>query len=149
MPSLINGVEWAAFKQSQANIWDTFGLRTMTWVRRTKNVGRFNEGDFTSTTETLRFIAHHNILRTWPIDYNTESGELDRQTVQVYIFKQYLADLGFIDGNGKFIYNRDIDRFIIDGETYEPEGDTPAAQAGIEDLWFTMVLKRDNKPTSG
>jgi hypothetical protein len=127
--------------------WDTFGHKEVQWVRRVEVHDQWNEGEFTTEIINLRTLPNYNVVRTWPIDMNTETGELDRQTIQLYFHKPYLENLGFINANGAFAYDSGHDRFILDGITYEPEGDTPASTARDEDQWITIILKREEKAT--
>src|SRR5699024_7697627 len=89
----------------------------------------------------------YNYMRTWPITLHTETGELDKQSVQVFVNKQYLAANGHINTAGAFDYNPAMDRFIIDGLVYKAVGDTAVAQAGSSDILISFILKREETPT--
>jgi hypothetical protein len=86
-------------------------------------------------------------MRSWPITFQTETGGLDRQSVQILINKDYLRELGYINGNGFFEYDPVLDVFIIDGLKHVPFGDTPASQIQDDDVFITLILKRDESPT--
>jgi hypothetical protein len=96
----------------------------------------------------LLALLNYNYLRSWPITVKTETGDLDRQSVQVLFNRQYLDELGYINADGYFQYDPAHDYFIIDGLRHIAMGDTMASQAGDTDILFTIILKRDDTPTS-
>ena len=144
---LISDAEWALFRQSMRDAHDTFAQKPITWVRYEEAIDQFEEGNWTKTSVELKGLCNYNVLRTWPINYTTETGEYERQTIQIYLYKQYLADSGYIHDEGYFIYNPTTDRFIIDGLEYRPSGDTPVSQADAEDQWITIILQREETST--
>lgn len=94
----------------------------------------------------LMALCNFNYARTWPVSQDSESGKLDRQSIQVYFSIDQLSQLGYVNTNGNFDYDPGMDRFIINGIPYRNEGDTPASQIPDSQLVFTMVLRPD--PTS-
>ena len=54
-----------------------------------------------------------------------------------------LETLGYINSEGYWQLNWSEDRFVINGITYKPSGDTQVAQAKDEALCFIIILKRD------
>lgn len=148
MPQLISDAEFAEFKSLMKDAHDTFNTKVITWYRKTTKTNRFGEdvlGHYTLVP--LNVLLNYNYMRTWPITLTTETGELDKQTVQVMINKQYLTELGYIRSEGRFDYNPDVDRFDIDGLVYKAFGDTPVSQTGGDDILITIILKREETQT--
>lgn len=94
------------------------------------------------TTYTITGILNYNYMRTWPISNITGGGERDNQSVQLFLNKQILGDLGLLSINNNFNYNPDYDRFIIDGIPYKAMGDTSASQIAEDDINFLVILER-------
>lgn len=149
MSELISQPEWAEYKSLMLDAHDTFNQKTITWLRRQVQIQRFGEDpqDNGFVPIQLKVLLNYNYRRTWPISLTTETGELDKQSVQVYVNKQYLETLGFINDAGAFNYNPDVDRFIIDGLVWKPVGDTSAAQANSQDILISFILKREETIT--
>lgn len=147
---LITDAQWKNFQDLiGSDAHDTFFQKVITWKRTLSTLDRFSEDNKDGTTGeiNLTVLLNYNYMRTWPITFASESGELDRQSIQMLISKSYLEELGYINTNGYFEYNPDLDRFIIDGLVHKPMGDTPISQASDGDLLFGIILKREETPT--
>jgi hypothetical protein len=73
----------------------------------------------------------------------TISGELDDENLSILISKSYIEQIGYLTPEGYWDFNWEQDRFVINGITYKPSGDTQTAQAKDEVLVFMIILKRD------
>jgi len=141
MSQLVTDAQFEMFKGLMASAADTFAQQTITWRRRTSTLQRFKEDDTNKTADVeLKCLCNYNYLRSWPITNNKESGEINAQSVQVLFGKQYLKDLGYLDNDGKFIYNQDYDRFILDGTIRKPVGDTGVSQVFDEAVWVSVIM---------
>ena len=87
-------------------------------------------------------------MRTWPIDQPSIAGEVDRQSIQLFFNKEILNDLGYLSVYGNLAYNPDYDRFRLDGILYRPSGDTAAAQNMLSDIFFLLILQREETETT-
>lgn len=123
--------------------------KTVIWRRFVYGVDRYMEDGENDNKQDipLNVLLNYNYFRTWPITYTTESGELDRQSVQVLINKTYLNTLGYITPDGNFDFNPDKDTFFIDGKPHRVMGDSAAAQASDTDLLVTFIVKREELAT--
>lgn len=145
---LLSGGDWAAFENLIKNAHDTFNTKIITWIRYPSQLNRYGEDPVSTPTITpLKVLINYNYMRTWPITFTTESGELDRQSLQLLINKDYLRDLGYLNADGYFDYDEANDRFGIDGMVHKAFGDTPISQSKTDDLLFSIVVKREETPT--
>lgn len=137
------GNAWNVFRSAMRDAHATFSQKTIEWVRQEVRIDRYGE-DMPNSTETvlLQVLVDYNWRRTWPVTMATEMGDQDEQTCMIYFNKEYLSSLGYLNAEGYFLYNPDIDRFIIDGLTYKPFGDTAAAQMYTEDVHILIIVKR-------
>lgn len=124
---------------------DTFFQKVITWMRTHSEMDRWgeNSSDNNPTPTDLLVLINWNYMRTWPTIFSTESGNIDRQTCQILMNKDYLREQQWLDSKGRFIYNEGYDKFIIDGVSYVPTGDTPVSQLGNDDLLFSIILKKE------
>lgn len=146
---LINQAQWDMYKSVMRDAHDTFSQKTIVWKRKQSVLDRYQESNEENdmVDVELKVLLNYNYLRSWPVDMRTETGSLDRQSVQVLINKDYLRDAGYIGSNGYFIYNQNSDYFIIDGLKHKPSGDTPAGQMNTDDVFITIIVQRDETLT--
>jgi hypothetical protein len=87
-------------------------------------------------------------MRSWPITVPTESGSLDRQSIQLLFLYKEFKDLNLITNPGNYIkVDTERDRFIIDGLVHKAMGDTFVSQIGNRDLLVSIIVKREDTPT--
>jgi hypothetical protein len=146
---LLGAQAWSDYKALMRDAHDTFAQKDMIWKRLKSTLDRYGEDSDDNGYDiiTLKVLINYNYMRSWPITFQTETGGLDRQSVQILINKDYLRELGYINGNGFFEYDPVLDVFIIDGLKHVPFGDTPASQIQDDDVFITLILKRDESPT--
>lgn len=96
---------------------------------------------------SLLCLPNYNYMRTWPITQHTESGELDKQSVQVYLSRKMLKDAGYLNDKGLFVYDPAKDIFIFDGLVWKDSGDTNASALQDNPLLFSLILMRQETPT--
>lgn len=120
------------------------GRQVVTWMRHIDQIGAFGEdvGDQYLPIQ-LEALCYYNVFRNWPINKPTISGELDEENLTIYVTKRQIETLGYINSEGYWQLNWSEDRFVINGITYKPSGDTQVAQAKDEALCFIVILKRD------
>lgn len=129
----------------------TFSNKTLIWKRKLSVLTEFREeqdsrADYDVDVE-LPVIFNYNYLRSWPVTNQTSTGQLDRQSIQVLINKQFLKDNNFLNSDGYFNFKSDYDRFVTDGIWYRAMGDTPASQVANTDLFITIIIQREEKFT--
>jgi len=149
MSNLLGAAGWQKFKDAMWDAHETFHQKTITWRKLKSRQHRYGEDDTANsyTDYSLKVQCNYNLLRTWPISFRTETGDLDRQSVQLLINKRYLSEQGYLNSNGLFAYNPAEDLFVIDGLVHIPVGDSPGSQAYEDDILFTIIVKRDEGTT--
>lgn len=151
MVGYIGKKQWQRFIGAINKVSNDFNSKEITWLRFTPTITEFNEDQDAGGTYTpvkLLVLQNHNYMRTWPINRITTNGEVDKQSIQLYINKKYLKDNGYLTPSNNLDYQPDYDRFILDGITYKPIGDGSASQADGIDMHFLLVLKREEFTTS-
>ena len=103
----------------------------ITWYRSRGGLDRYQEDNSTErfTQITLRGLMLYNVFRTWPIDRDSETGNLDNQNCVLILNNKALETLGYLGPNGYFNFNSSADKFYVAGIEYRAAGDTAAAQA--------------------
>lgn len=147
---LITQAEFSKFKGVMRQVHDTFEQKVIVWKKLKSQLNRYGEDNIPNgyTDINLEVQLNYNYLRSWPITMKTETGDLDRQSVQVLINKEWLGEKGYLNGNGLLDYDISNDHFLINGLRYIPMGDTLASQSNTDDILFTMILKIDDTATS-
>lgn len=147
--SLVTSAQWQSFSDLMRLAHDSFEKRAITWKRLKSSLDRYSEDtpDNNYDEITLEVQINHNYMRTWPVTVKTESGDLDRQSVQILINKRWLSEKGYLNSGGYFSYNPSDDYFLINGLKHVPMGDSTASQCYEDDILFTMILKRDDTAT--
>lgn len=152
---------WDEFKSLQNSSHGDYMTANIVWKRSKHYLADFNEDyDDVITPQPpaipvddgyayipLKVLLNFNYERTWPVAADSESGDLDRQSCQIFFSIDQLKTLGYLKSNGMFDYDQGADRFLINGSVYRYEGDTPAAQIPDGNLVFTIVVRPDVKPT--
>lgn len=149
MSSLITPQQWADYNSLMLDAADTFAQKPMIWKRLTSKLDRYGEDNSDNDYDdiTLKVLCNYNYMRSWPITIKTETGGVDKQSVQVLIPKEQLRAGGYLTPEGYFDYNYNDDIMVLDGLRYIPMGDTPASQMQSDDVFITMVLKRKDTDT--
>jgi len=148
MSNLIGNTGWANFRAAMKDAHDTFHQKDIVWHRQKANMDRYGEDAANGyDTVILKAQLNYNYMRSWPVTFRTETGDLDRQSVQILLNKDYLRENGYINAAGYFVYDQSLDYFVIDGLKHVPMGDTPVSQAYEDDILFTIIVKRDDTRT--
>lgn len=147
---IVTDADIAEFKRLfNEDAQDTFAKTTIIWRRLVNpSADRYREDITSDTTQdiTLHCIVNYNYMRSWPVSGLAESGQLEEQSVQVLFVKDYLNKLGYVT-NGRFNYQPDFDRFILDGLIRKPVGDSSVSQAFDEALFYEVILIEQATPT--
>lgn len=148
MAKLITPAQWAKYKQAINDGLETFAQKEIIWLKYVNQINRFGEDPEIAPVQiTLKCLINYNYMRSWPITFTSDSGELDRQSMQVLFSLQYLRDEGHLTGDNSLDYDPGMDRFIIDGMIMKGSGDTPVSQAEGEDLMYSLIVKREETDT--
>ena len=146
---LVGPTNWAAYKALMRDAQETFANQPITWRRRIESLDRFNEDEplYSYTDITIKALLQYNVFRTWPITRNTDSGDIDEESLMVIINREYLGELGYLTANNNFNFSPSGDRFIISGYTYKCQGYLDSSQDDNEALWVNLILEKENKNT--
>lgn len=102
----------------------------------------------------IEALCYYNAFRNWPLNIPSISGEMDDENCSLLVSMDYIKSLeggrylkkiGDSEVDTYWDLNWQEDRFIINGLTYRPSGDTQLAQAKDEALVFMVILKRDRE----
>ena len=151
MADLIGSLNWTSYQNLIGNdAFDTFFQKDLIWKRANPFLDSNGEDEIgrTFTDITLKCLVDYNDFRTWPINRNSETGELDKQTMVILFSIKYLEGLGYMNANGNLDYSVGEDRFTLDGILYKSMGDTNTAQAQDIPLLAQLVLEREVTDTS-
>lgn len=130
------------FNQDDSNLEDVI------WRRLNTNLSRFGEDDnVIHTNVNIKGLLQYNYFRAWPTNRTSVSGELDKESVLLWLNIDYLRTNGWLTPSNQFIFRPGEDRFIINGVLYKALGDSQAAQASDEPLLVFMVLKKEETET--
>lgn len=141
---------WKLYSTILRNAKDTFSKKVIQFIHYPRVVERFRE-DPTNATPTIvsvEVLLNYNYMRTWPITQTSASGEIDKQSVQIFFNKVYLREQGLLTLNNNLDYDPSMDRFMIDGIIYKAVGDTPASQAPDDDIHYLVIVKREENATT-
>lgn len=143
---MLSDQDWAAYRNLINSTQATRFQEEVTWLRTVTAVSRYGE-DIPNEDQyneiQITGLIQYNTFRSWPLNQNTNSGEIDKESMVLFLNLKYLDDLGYLDSNKNFNFNRGLDRFRIKGVLYKPSADTDAAQAFNDPLLTMVVLKRE------
>jgi hypothetical protein len=146
---LIGSNNWNRFKSVIRSAHDTFNGATVIWHRSVAGLDRWKEDNTTEQFEliTLKALFQFNDFRTWPVTFTTETGKMDKESKVMWLNRQYLQEMGYLNASGEFDYNPGADRFEYNGVMYFDMGYTEISQAFDDPQHLTIILKRDVKAT--
>lgn len=144
----ITALQWADYKSIINEAHNTFNQQSLIWRKFNASLNRDGE-DIPGSVSNINILGliKYNDFKTWPSDYNTESGSLDRENEVLILNLKYLRDNGWLNSNGNFDYDVSMDRFIHDGIIYKSTGETKICQAQDEPLLVMLILKREETNT--
>lgn len=137
--------DWSEYTSIINEFHDDAFQQDIIWKRPTSFINKFMETKQKFIQSTLKCLVQYNSFRSWPINEQTNTGEIDKESCLVYFNMDYLRTLGFINDNNQFTFDAERDRFIIDGILYKPAGDSKAAQANNKTLFTFIILKREER----
>ena len=145
--AFIDPSTWDTYKGVINEFHEDANQQEVIWRRITSNRSRYQEGTNTTEDITILALVQYNYFRSWPINRVKEAGELDQESMMLFLNVQYLRDQGHMTADDQFNFNPSEDRFIIEGVVYKPTGDTKVAQASDDPLMLTIILKREETST--
>ena len=141
----ISNGQWKRYNKIISDFIDVdAGRQTIIWAKHINSMLQYAE-DFSPQYYKIEIeaLVYYNAFRNWPINKSTVTGELDEESLSIYITKKYLEDHGYLNKQGYWDFNWTEDRFIIHGISYRPSGDTAISQHKDDVLIIMLILKRD------
>lgn len=131
------------------------GRQTVIWCKHLNQMLSHGEDTIPTYRKVeIEALCTYNAFRNWPLNTSSVSGETDDENCSLLVSMDYIKNLE----NGRYLktigdsevdtywdLNWQEDRFIINGLTYRPSGDTQLAQAKDEVLVYMIILKRDRE----
>lgn len=145
LSSFVSNKVWDKYKRIITDFLDLdAGRQDITWAKSVNQFLDHSEDNIPKYYNiSIEALCYYNSFRNWPINRATISGELDDENLSILVSRSYIERLGYLNQNGYWDFNWVEDRFIINGITYRPDGDTQVAQAKDTALVFLVILKRD------
>ena len=143
--AFISNKAWEKYKRIVTSFMDQdTGRQDILWAKKVNQMLSHGEdvGDQYYGVE-MEALCFYNAFRNWPINKGTVTGELDDENLSVMITREYIKRLGYLNSDGYWDFNWAEDRFVINGITYKPSGDTPVSQVKDHAIVFLLILKRD------
>lgn len=154
---LVSNKSWDRYKNHIKRFLDLdAGRQTIIWAKNLNQLLTHGEDRIPRYRRIeIEALCYYNAFRNWPINTPTVTGETDDENLSIMISRDYIEAL---DGgkywkrvttdtgaptDGYWDFNWSEDKFVINGLTYKPSGDTNVAQAKDEALVFLIILKRD------
>lgn len=142
---LVSDKAWSKYKKIIQDFLDQdAGRQKIVWAKHINQTLSYGEDSLPQYSfNVIEALCYYNAFRNWPINKSSVSGEQDEENLSIMISRQYLKDRGYLNSNDYFDFNWAEDRFIINGISYRPTGDTNVSQAKDEAIVFLIILKRD------
>lgn len=144
--SRVSQVDWDKYQQIIEDFIDEdAGKQSFLWLKKINLMSLFGE-DSHPKYKAIRLngLFHYNYVKTWPSARSSISGELENGNLVLYISARSIREAGYINKFGYWDFNWVEDRFILNGKTYKPGGDTQVAQAKNKALLFFVILQRED-----
>jgi hypothetical protein len=147
MSTFITDLEWEDYEATINNFHDDAFQQTVVWRRSISMFNKLGQTVNRTVDTDLKGLINYNHFRSWPINKESITGQVDKESMLLYINNQYLADLDLLDEAGVFKFNPDLDKFIVDNIEYAAKGNSQTAQTKTKKLLHFIVLKREEKNT--
>lgn len=150
MGHIIDDNEWADYREDVNSFMNKdAGLQEIIWHRSLLRISKNGEDNNPTTLQpvTILGLIQYNHFRSWPISKESETGQIDSESMLVFLNLEYLGEQGYLNDKGQFEYKPDLDRFEINGLIYVDKGNSQTAQAKDYPLMHFMVLKREEIST--
>lgn len=145
MPSLLSPAQWDLVKSVIKDANDTFGMRQIIWKKAlgSLDVDGEDSNPIRYEDKILLGLIEYDYFKKWATQSSSSSGYLDNQNQVLLLNKEYLASQGYLNANGNFDFNPDIDKFVDAGITYKSIGYTDVSQAQVDPFLYMVILTRE------
>lgn len=152
---LVSNRSWNRYKNHISKFLNLdAGRQSIIWAKNIDQLLTHGEDRIPSYIRIdIEALCYYNAFRNWPLNEPSVSGETDEENLSIMISADYIEKLhdglfwkksdSLYEEDGYWDFNWQKDRFVINGITYRPSGDTNVSQAKDKALVFLIVLKRD------
>lgn len=147
MAPFISEAEWQQYEDDINSFNDDAMQQPITWVKSISIFDALGREKLKTKTVELKGLINYNHFRSWPINKESITGQIDKESMLLYLNHKYLLESGYIGESGTFDFKADLDKFIVDGFEYSAKGNSQTAQTKNKTLLHFIVLKREEKLT--
>lgn len=143
MAPFISTAEWGDFENIINDFANDAWQQLIVWkkcIRATDKLG--DDSNPLYKENELRGLVNYNHFRSWPINTQQITGEIDKESILLYLNTKYLADNNYLNANGLLKFNPTLDIFTIDGLEYKASGDSKTSQTDSKTLVNFIILRR-------
>ncbi len=145
----ISTSQWEKFTKVVNTFSDSVSNYPVIWRKNNGEIDRHREqSNLTFETINLTTLVDFNAFRNWPQDVRSETGSIDKEYCALYLNKAYLLKNEWLSDKGNLNFDPGMDRFIINGVTYKPSGDTLISQTYADALFYLLILERESYITA-
>lgn len=148
MSYFLTPTEWLEYEATVNKFQEDAFQQVITWNRCIRALTTDGTDDKPLYKEaTLKALVQYNHFRSWPINADTPTGEMDKESILVFFNNKFLSDNNFLNQHGQFKFKPSLDKFIINGVRYKSKGDSQSAQTLSGPLLHFIILLRDYTET--
>jgi len=139
----INNATWTRYKNILREFHDDAMQMDVIWKRSVTSRTRLTN-DAKTVDVTIQGLVQYNHFRNWPINKTEVTGEVDKESVLLYLNQEWLSEQGYLDINKQFKFDPGYDRFFIEGIEYKSAGESKAAQTKDDTILVFIILQRED-----
>jgi len=123
--------------------------QTITWIKNNDIIDPHGENpDSDNISIDIKGLIQSNYFRSRPVTDANVGGEIDKQSILIYLNINYLIANGWANSNNyQFNFDPGYDRFIINGLEYKAMGESQAGQTHDRPTFIFIILKREEIAT--
>lgn len=146
--AFLTAADWQRYSDVINEFHEDANQEPIIWKKHVNTIDRYGEDKtITYTDIELKVLVQYNYFRSWPISKTNVSGQVDKESVMLYINTKYLMDNGYTNSDNLIDFDPGKDFFVIRGLVYRSFGETAVAQAKEKVLLQTIILKREEIDT--
>jgi hypothetical protein len=147
MSFFISDQEWEEYENTVNEFHQDAFQQSIIWKSSITVFNKDGEEVNRYKDNNLKGLIHYNHFRSWPINGQTLTGQIDKQSCMLFLNNKYLNDNGYLDSGGNFNFNPGSDQFLIDNVLYRAKGDSGAAQTKDKNILHFIILQREETET--
>lgn len=148
MSFFLSDAEWAEYEDAVNAFHNDAFQQPIVWRKLVSTFDSIGREKTRYINDTLLGIIQYNHFRSWPINIESVTGQIDNQSMLLFLNNKYLEDRNLLNSEGQFEFKPDTDRFTVNGVEYVAKGDSQTAQTKNKALLHFIVLKREEIKTS-